>query len=62
MDNLDVKVKGNQLIVTVLDLTKDTGPSASGKTLGVASTRGFQRYAGEFGEVSLSLNVTKPVR
>jgi hypothetical protein len=62
MDNLDVKVSGNKLIITVLDLTKDCGPSASGKTLKCASTGGFQRYAGEFGEVSLSLNVTKPVR
>jgi len=38
-NNLDVQVDGNKLIITV-DLDKTMGPSKSGKSIIVASTRG----------------------
>ena len=37
--NVDVQVTGDKLIVTV-DLSKDFGPSKSGKTILIASTQG----------------------
>jgi hypothetical protein len=52
MDNVTTKVSGHTLTITV-DLSKRFGPSASGKTIIVASTRG----AAKVGEVSLALNV-----
>ena len=39
MKNIDMKVEGNFLIIKV-DLTKDLGPSKSGKTIIIASTEG----------------------
>lgn len=39
MKNVDIKVNGNILTITV-DLTKDFGPSSSGKTIIIASTEG----------------------
>jgi ABC-type cobalamin/Fe3+-siderophores transport system ATPase subunit len=45
MKNIDVKVKGNQLTITV-DLSKEFGPSASGKTIIIASTEGNQKIEG----------------
>ena len=39
MKNVDIKVEGNILTIKV-DLTKDFGPSASGKTIIIASTEG----------------------
>ena len=35
MKNIQMEVKGNNLIITV-DLTQDHGPSKSGKTIAVA--------------------------
>ena len=40
MDNVKLTVKGHTLVIEV-DLLTRLGPSASGKTIGVASTRGF---------------------
>ena len=39
MKNVAMEVKGNILTIKV-DLTKDFGPSASGKTIIIASTEG----------------------
>ena len=39
MKNVDLKVEGNILTIKV-DLTKEFGPSASGKTIIIASTEG----------------------
>ena len=39
MKNVDLKVEGNVLTIKV-DLTKEFGPSASGKTIIIASTEG----------------------
>jgi hypothetical protein len=39
MDNVQIEVKDNKAIITI-DLNKDFGPSKSGKTIVVATTRG----------------------
>ncbi|MDZ4164850.1 MAG: hypothetical protein U1C55_06955 [Smithellaceae bacterium] len=39
MKNVEMKVEGNILTIKV-DLTKDFGPSSSGKTIIIASTEG----------------------
>jgi len=39
MKNVDMKVEGDVLTIKV-DLTKEFGPSASGKTIIIASTEG----------------------
>ena len=53
---MEVKVTGNKMVVT-LDLT--TGrPSATGKTLVVFTTGGFQQVAGT--NMKVNLTVIKP--
>ena len=39
MDNVVIEVKDNKAIITI-DLNKEFGPSKSGKTIVVATTRG----------------------
>jgi hypothetical protein len=39
MDNIQIEVKDNKAVITI-DLIKDFGPSKSGKTVVVATTRG----------------------
>jgi galactokinase len=39
MQNVKTTIKGNKLIIEV-DITKDFGLSASGKTISIASTKG----------------------
>ncbi len=39
MDNVQIEVKDNKAVITI-DLNKDFGPSKSGKTIVVATTRG----------------------
>ena len=39
MDNTQIEVKDNKAVITI-DLSKDFGPSKSGKTIVVATTRG----------------------
>lgn len=56
MQNVDYKVKDGKLVITV-DLTKDYGPSKSGKTLTVASSGGFQKIEGT--NIAFALNVNK---
>lgn len=59
MKNVHVKVEGKQLIITV-DLSKDFGPSSSGKNIIIASTEGNQSVPGaEDQGVKIGLNVYK---
>jgi hypothetical protein len=54
MDNVTQTLVGNILTVTI-DLSKNFGPSASGKTVIVASTRGGKAVDGR-PDVTLSVN------
>jgi hypothetical protein len=54
MKNVDLKVEGNILTITV-DLTKTFGPSSSGKTIIVASTEGNATVPGR--DEMIGLNV-----
>ena len=56
LKNLEISVQGSRLTMTV-DLTKDFGPSSSGKTIIIASTEGNFALPGR-GEV-IGLNVYK---
>ena len=57
MKNVEMKVEGNLLHITV-DLDQDLGPSASGKTTIVATTKGNQELEERPG-VKVGLNVYK---
>ncbi len=55
MKNVDMKLEGNILTIKV-DLTKEYGPSSSGKTIIIASTEGNQSVEGkEDGKVGLNV-------
>ena len=54
MENIDIKVKGNELIITI-DLSYCGQASASGKTNRIASTLGNQEVVGRPG-VFLGIN------
>ena len=61
MGNLDVKIDGDKLVITVLDVTAAGRPSSTGKTRIIASTQGpllvdHPKVAG----LKLSLNVMVP--
>jgi len=56
MQNVEWEVKGDKLIIEI-DLTKDFGPSKSGKTITIASTRGNQKIEGT--NAIIGLNVYK---
>ena len=45
MQNVEWEIKDDKLIVEI-DLTKNFGPSKSGKTITIASTRGNQKEIG----------------
>jgi len=53
--NVDFKVEGSKAIITV-DLTKEFGPSSTGKTIIVATTGGSQQLKEK---ISFGLNVFK---
>ncbi len=53
MENVDIKIKGNTMTITV-DLSKTVGPSKSGKTTIVATTSG---NAALEGGVIIGMNV-----
>lgn len=55
MKNVDMKVTGNILTVTV-DLSKEYGPSASGKTIIIASSEGNKSVPG-YEAIKIGLNV-----
>ena len=57
MKNVEMKVEGNILTIKV-DLTKDFGPSSSGKTTIIASTDGNVAIP-EKEEVKIGLNIYK---
>ena len=56
MVNVDTKVQGSKLVITV-DLSQDNGPSASGKTTIIASTGPGIKVATPGGDVTVGLNV-----
>lgn len=57
MKNVEMSVDGNILTIKV-DLTKDFGPSTSGKTIIIASSEGNQSVLGKEA-VKIGLNVYK---
>ena len=59
MKNVDLKVTGNKLVITV-DLSKTQGTSASGKSEIIATTGGNQDVPGQAG-VKIGLNIYKKV-
>ncbi|GAF76269.1 unnamed protein product [marine sediment metagenome] len=56
MQNVEWEIKGDKLIIEI-DLTKEFGPSKSGKTITIASTRGNQQVEGT--DAIIGLNVYK---
>ena len=56
MQNVKWEIKDHKLIIEI-DLTKDFGPSKSGKTITIASTRGNQKVEGT--DAIIGLNVYK---
>lgn len=56
-DNVKLSANGSTLTITV-DLTKNFGPSKSGKTLIIASTEGFMAVP-VGGGISVGLNVIR---
>ena len=59
MRNVDMQVEGNVLTVKV-DLSKDFGPSSTGKTKIISSTGGPKRIPGVEG-VSLNMTVFRKI-
>lgn len=57
MKNVQLEVRGQQLIITV-DLTQNQGPSASGKTEIIATTAGNVAVPGRE-ELKIGLNIYK---
>lgn len=53
---MKMTVKGNELTI-VIDLSKDLGPSKSGKTNLIATTQGETQVQGAEGKVYANLNV-----
>lgn len=58
MKNIDMKIEGNQLIITV-DLSKEFGLSSSGKSITIASTEGNVAVPGQE-EVKVGINIYRP--
>jgi len=59
VDNVKYDVKGDTLTITI-DLKKDLGPSASGKTRLIGSTRGGVKLEGKDG-ISLNVSVYRKI-
>ena len=57
MQNVDMKIEGSKLVITV-DLSKDYGPSKSGKTIIIATTGGNISVPGHEA-VKVGLNIYK---
>lgn len=53
--NCDFKIEGTKLTITV-DLSKDFGPSSSGKSIVIASTEGNISIPGKE-EIKIGLNI-----
>ena len=60
MKNVEMKIEGNILTVKV-DLSKEYGPSASGKTIIVASTEGNITVPEREEKIGLNVYKKKPV-
>ena len=60
MKNIEFRVEGTKLVITIPDIQKDYGKSSSGKTNMVASTEGFVQVpdTGVDG-LAFGLNVTR---
>jgi hypothetical protein len=54
MKNVTMTVKNNKLTIEV-DLSKEFGPSASGKTIIIASTEGNQQIEGSAAVIGLNV-------
>ena len=54
MINTDMKLNGDILTITV-DLSKDYGPSASGKTIIIASTKGNKQIENTGATIGLNI-------
>jgi len=54
MQNIEMSVKGKILTITV-DLSKELGPSKSGKTILIASTKGNQKVDGSDAIVGVNI-------
>jgi hypothetical protein len=59
LKNVEMKVEGNILTIKV-DLSKEYGPSSSGKTIIVASTEGNQSVPEREEKVGLNVYKKKP--
>ncbi len=59
MKNVDIKVDGNILTIKV-DLSKEFGPSASGKTIIIASTEGNVTVPDREEKIGLNVYRKKP--
>jgi len=57
MKNVEMSIEGNILTIKV-DLSKDFGPSSSGKTIIIASSEGNQSIPGKEA-VKIGLNIYK---
>jgi hypothetical protein len=57
MKNVEINVEGNIMTIKV-DLTKEYGPSSSGKTIIIASTEGNVAIDGHE-EIKVGLNIYK---
>ena len=55
MKNIDMKLNGNQLVITV-DISKDFGMSKSGKSITIASTEGNISIP-EHDDIKIGLNI-----
>lgn len=58
MKNVEMKLEGTTLTIKV-DVSKEFGRSASGKTIIIASTEGNAKLGTPQGDVSIGLNVYK---
>ena len=59
MKNVELIVNGDILTLTI-DLSKEFGPSASGKTIIIASTEGNARIPGRDEQIGLNVYRRKP--
>jgi hypothetical protein len=62
MENMKVSVSGKKLTIVIEDLTKDLGPSQSGKTHIIATTHGPVPVPKAAAGVSLNVNLYKKVK
>ncbi len=59
MKNVEIQVENNTMVIRV-DLSKEYGPSSSGKNIIIASTEGNQAVPGKEQEsIKIGLNVYK---